>query len=420
MQVEPSVPRELGQYRPLEFIGSGGMGEVWLANKQGLAKPCVLKILRPRLALDDGYRRRFFREAQIGASLRHGRIVPMQDFGEAHGHLYLVMEFVDGIDLARFCRALADEGERLPLAAVGYVIGEVFEALRHAHNRTVAGKPRGVIHRDVTPSNVLISSEGEVFLTDFGIARYEADLSDEAFGTLKYIAPEQARGEACFESDIYGAAGVLHFMLAGEAPREVTSVGELQRILDAPPPGLSREDVPAALEKLRSMGLEPALERRIATADDALTLIDAWPGYRKGTRVLSELYRRFVGKPRSGMTKIEEAAEALLDDGETRSVEVPQGLPAAPPESARMTVKISREQELEAGEPGASPWLHPDDEVPTQRFDPASTGPEPNAPLVQRRRRRFALDPSAGVRHLPAVGESEAAEADTPEEESPS
>ncbi|MEX1367090.1 MAG: serine/threonine-protein kinase [Nannocystaceae bacterium] len=425
MQIDPHVPTELGEYRTLEFIGRGGMGEVWLACKKGQTKPCVLKILRPRLARDQEYRRRFFREAQIGASLRHGRIVPVLEYGEAKGHLYLVMEFIDGIDLAGFGRALEEGGERIPIAAVGYVIGEVFEALRHAHDRTVAGKPRGVIHRDVTPRNVLISSEGEVFLTDFGIARYEADISGETFGTLQYMAPEQARGEACFESDIYGAAGVLHFMLTGEAPRRVTNACELAASLGAPPPAVGRSDVPEPLERLRVTGLVAEPERRIATADDALTIIDSWGGYRKATRVLAQLYRRYVGLPRSGMTKLEAAAKAERDEGKTRSAAVARGRPELAAESARMTVKVSPGAPLEHGdehERGGDgdgdedlwdrPWWNADDDLvdeeeQTRRYVPPSMSMpeviEPDAPRILRRPRRPQHDSSLDVEHLPPL-----------------
>ena len=120
MEGGPRVPSELGEYQPVERLGSGGMGEVWLASKDGLIKPRALKILRPELAQDQEYRRRFFREAEIGAGLRHCRIVSVYDFGEAQGHLYLVMDFIDGVDLATLCRAVEEGGEQLPYEAMGY------------------------------------------------------------------------------------------------------------------------------------------------------------------------------------------------------------------------------------------------------------------------------------------------------------
>ena len=410
MQMDPRVPTELGDYQPLEFIGRGGMGEVWLASSQRLTKPCVLKILRPRLARVPKNRRRFFREAEIGAGMGHGRIVAVTDFGEAHGYLYLVMAYVDGIDLAAFCRALAAGGERIPIAGVAYIIGEVFEALHHAHNRTRGGKPRAVIHRDVTPSNVLVSSEGEVFLTDFGIARYESDFSCETFGTLQYMAPEQARGAACFASDIYGAAGVLHFMLTGEPPRQVANARELQQVLDAPPPPTGRSDVPERLERLRAMGLAPDPEQRLGSADEARVLIDGWRGYQKATRLLAQFYRRYIGPPRSGVTGLMRAAEAAAAEGRTRSAAVAQEPQAPPEESARMTVKISpKETPPEDDDPEAEDdgswnrrWWRSSEEDPlesckTRRFLPPKGAVEADAPRMLRRPHRRPLDPPADL-----------------------
>jgi serine/threonine-protein kinase len=176
---------------------------LWLACKRGLTKPCVIKVLLPQYSRDPEYRRRFLREAELLAQLRYCRIVPIIDFGECEGWLYIVMEYIDGVDLGRFCRALAAQRQIMPVEVVAYIAGEVFEALRHAHNRAPGGRPLGIIHRDITPGNVLISSEGEVFLTDFGLARRNMDLSGEVFGTLEYMAPEQAEGMATFQSDLY-------------------------------------------------------------------------------------------------------------------------------------------------------------------------------------------------------------------------
>ena len=465
MEGGPRVPSELGEYQPVERLGSGGMGEVWLASKDGLIKPRALKILRPELAQDQEYRRRFFREAEIGAGLRHCRIVSVYDFGEAQGHLYLVMDFIDGVDLATLCRAVEEGGEQLPYEAMGYVIGEVFEALHYAHTRTVADQSHGVIHRDVTPRNVMISSSGEVFLTDFGIARYETDASGEheTFGTLEYMAPEQARGQACFESDIYGAAGVLHFMLTGEAPRRVARARDFLASLSAPPPATGRRDVPEPLERLRVVGLEPEVGRRIATANDALTVIDRWRGYRRATRILAQLYRRYIGKPRSGMSGLLAAAKARRKaEGQTCSAAMAQSEPAPPTESSRMTVKVSRDHDAREEEPGdrgakdEDVGRGVDSEAVTQRKAPV--GPEPvprtarqhdgaeaepleddeddawnrpwwrdageedeesieeeetvpflpdrreaDAPRLRRRSRRSPSDPSADVAHLPAI-----------------
>ena len=304
MREEFEVPSQLGQYVLRQQIGRGGMGEVWLAAKEGLGKPCVVKVLLPKYSQDQDYRRRFFREAKILARLRNGRIVPMIDYGEDGGRLYIVMEYIDGVALNTFCRALSDHGERLPVKVAAYIIGEVFEALRHAHERAPGGQPQGVIHRDVTPGNVLISSEGEVFLTDFGLARHEADFSKEVFGTLGYMAPEQALGSACFQSDLYGAGGLLFFMLTGLAPRRATNIEELIVNLYSVRAVTGRDDVAEPVQRLLTMCLAAEPSQRLGSARDGILLLDSWPSYRKETTVTAALYKSHVGPRRTGLTDI--------------------------------------------------------------------------------------------------------------------
>jgi eukaryotic-like serine/threonine-protein kinase len=305
MKFDAQIPKVLGGYRLIRRLGRGGMAEVWLANKLGdeLGKPWVVKVLLPEHASSPKHRERFRSEVKTLASLGHGRIVPVYGFGEDQGFLYLVMHYIDGVNLKVFVNALAAHGERIPIVAVLYITGEIADALRHAHDRTRAGAPRGVIHRDVTPSNVLISSEGEVFLTDFGLARYEQDFSFEMFGTMAYVAPEQARGAACPQSDIYGLGGVVHFMLTGEPPRQIDNPLELQAVLDDPPPPTGRDDVPEFVEQIRSMCLEPSLVRRFQSAADVLALIEPYPGYQRAATTLKQYHLRYFGPPRTGTTE---------------------------------------------------------------------------------------------------------------------
>ncbi len=304
------LPEKIGEYQRMRLIGRGGMGEVWLATKPGLAKPVALKVLLPQYSRNPDYRTRFFREAKILATLRHGRIVTVLEFGEDRGHLFIAMEYIDGVNLSTLCEALSNVGRRLPVTVVGYVIGEVFEALRHAHNRTIGGVLRGVIHRDVTPDNVMISSEGEVFLSDFGIARFGAEGSREMFGKFQYMAPEQGLGEATYRSDIYSACGVLHYMLTGEPPRLVYNLGEFQQQIAPEIRSTRRDDVPEPLERLRVSGLQADPKDRLASAKDALLLLEAWLGYRKVTTTLAEIHTHLIGPARSGMTDIVPAAVA--------------------------------------------------------------------------------------------------------------
>ena len=385
------LPKKLGEYDLIAPIDRGGMGEVWLASQKGPTKPCVVKILLPKFSRDPEYRRRFFREGEILAGLRHGRIVPVIDFGEDKGLLYLVMEFIDGVNLQTFFEALAHKGDRIPIVLVGYIIGEVLEALRHAHERIRDGYPRGVIHRDVKPSNVLITSEGEVLLTDFGIARYEAELSEEMFGTVAYMAPEQALGMATFQSDLFGASGLVHYMLTGEPPRRARNVVDLHETLSEPPPPTGRDDVPEPLERLRTLGLVPEVALRLESARAGLLLLERWDGYRKATTMTAEQYQRYVGSPHSGWTMLNRAAKVVEAKAEPDGPKSPS--PSVDGSDPERPVKTERRPENETAERERSdqyvwkPWWidgENDDDVcedsATTRFV------EPDAPRLFRRR----------------------------------
>src|SRR5689334_2071142 len=208
------------EYRLLRRIGRGGMGEVWEAARikdNNVVVPCAIKLLHSDITETARERRLFFDEARIATQLDHSRIVKVIDVGTArNGQPFLVMERVDGIDL-RFFLKEAEEQQLTPLDIdiVTYIIGEVLAALDYAHDRTIAGADAGIIHSDVTPGNILISSSGEVKLTDFGIARFAATAGpmSRAIGTPRYMAPEQIVGNPRRETDIYGLGVVLHEML---------------------------------------------------------------------------------------------------------------------------------------------------------------------------------------------------------------
>lgn len=304
------LPERIGPYTLLRVIGRGGMGVVCLASKPGLVKNCALKVLAPEHSGNPQYRRRFLREGEILAKLRHSRIVSVLGVGEADGYLFIAMDYIDGVSLRTLCQRLAAKGRRLPITVVGYIIGEIFEALRHAHTRKIDGVLHGVIHRDVTPDNVMISSEGEVFLSDFGIARFGADGSAEMFGKLQYMAPEQGSGVATYRSDIWMACGVLHYMLTGEPPRHALSWPEFQANTHPQVPPTNRSDVPEPLERFRTAGLEPDPEKRLASALGGLLLLESWLGYRKTTTMLAEIYTSEIGQQHSGMSGMVPAAEA--------------------------------------------------------------------------------------------------------------
>jgi tRNA A-37 threonylcarbamoyl transferase component Bud32 len=213
--VPAELPAHIGRYQVIDRIGRGGMAEVFLARTVGpggIAKRLCVKRMLPDLMLAPRSLARFTEEARTVLALQHANIVPVFDFGRDGQNLYLAMEWIDGCDLA----ALLARGTSLPPAVAAHVAVEVARALAYAH--TPSGDRPGLLHSDVTPRNVLLSRQGEVRLTDFGIARALGGAAQG--GTPAYMAPEAARGEAVDASaDLYSLGLVFVEMLLGRRLR---------------------------------------------------------------------------------------------------------------------------------------------------------------------------------------------------------
>ena len=257
------MPTRLGRYEILRAVGRGGMAEVFLARSRGpggVEKRVCIKRVLPALAGDPRAARRFSAEARTALSLQHANVVPVFDFGRDGQDLYLVMEWIDGCDLGRL---LAGHRPFPPLRAIA-VASELAKALTYAHERTENGQPAGLVHRDVTPRNVLISRRGEVRLTDFGVARVVGAAGGLA-GTPRYMSPEQARGQPPQPGDdLYALGLVLAEMLLGRPVR----TGEGLEIAGTPvePPALPAVDEP--LRRIVAGLLAPQPAGRPARASD--------------------------------------------------------------------------------------------------------------------------------------------------------
>src|SRR4051794_5302208 len=203
----------LAGYRVVELIGEGAGGTVYLVESDATGEQAALKVLAAELAQDERFRRRFLRESELAAGLRHPHVVPIVDFGEADGDLFLAMRYIDGGDLRQ---RLARTGPLEPADALE-LVGQIGAALDDAH-------ARGLVHRDVKPANILLDADGQAFLSDFGLAKHASSASsltgDHAFvGTIAYVAPEQIRGEEVDgRADVYSLACVLYETLAGRVP----------------------------------------------------------------------------------------------------------------------------------------------------------------------------------------------------------
>ncbi len=253
------LPRRLGRYQLFAHIGRGGMADIYLAQADtgfgDATRLVVIKEVLPRLAHSAEFAEMLVSEAKLAARLNHANVVKVEDLGRADGSLFIAMEYVEGIDLRELLRRCAKTKVALPVEFSLRVVIEALRGLSFAHRaRDEGGRHLGIVHRDVSPSNVLLSFEGEVKLCDFGIARANAladELSEEAIaGKAGYMSPEQARGEALDpRADVFAVGIILWELLAG---RRLYKAGEGERLLDvarkAVVPELPSHDLPRESE----------------------------------------------------------------------------------------------------------------------------------------------------------------------------
>ena len=271
------------RYEILECIGTGGMAVVYKARCHRLNRLVAVKILKPELASDAEFRRRFHDESQAVAMLSHTNIVTVYDVSHSDGLDYIVMELVDGMTLKQY---MQKRGAPLNWREALHFITQIVRALGHAHSR-------GIIHRDIKPQNILVLRDGSVKVTDFGIARItsaaQATLTQEALGSVHYISPEQARGSHIDgRSDLYSAGVVLYEMLTGRLPFEgETPVSvAIQHINSIPiPPRDLNPSIPPALEAITLKAMAPKVEDRYASADE---MLDDLEEFRKNPDVVPE------------------------------------------------------------------------------------------------------------------------------------
>lgn len=222
----PSEPIVYGKYQLLEILARGGMGEIWKARSHGIEgfeKTLVIKRVLPALSQDPAFVELFIDEAKTAVSLTHANIVQVFDLGKVDGTYFIAMEYVPGFDLSRVLAFCAERGREMPAELAVYIVSEVAKGLDYAHRRRDADlKPLGIVHRDLSPENILLSLEGEVKLTDFGIARSRervAERGDLPPGKYAYVAPEQAKAEDVDgRADLFSLGVVLCEAVSGATP----------------------------------------------------------------------------------------------------------------------------------------------------------------------------------------------------------
>jgi serine/threonine-protein kinase len=272
--------RTFGKYRLVEPLASGGMADVWRAEVTGAAgvvKEVALKLVRGEHGARSDFIRMFVDEARLASRLGHANVVQVFEFDEVQGRHYIAMELVRGRDLGRVVERARERGLRLGLPRTVQIGVEVARGLSYAHRLAEGGQPLGLVHRDVSPHNILVSFEGEVKLTDFGIARamHRAGLTEP--GTIKgkaaYMAPEQARGEAVdARADVFSLGVVLWELCAGRRlfarESDVATLEAVRSGAPPSPPSAWNEDVPPALDRAILGALEHDPARRTASAQE--------------------------------------------------------------------------------------------------------------------------------------------------------
>lgn len=272
---------KVGRYRIVRRLSVGGMAEVYLARVRGphgFDRAVVLKRMRPELAASGSFRRMFADEARVSSHLHHANIAQVFDVGETGGELFLVMEYVEGRDLAAVLEASSERGAvGLPIEVVMTVAMEAAAGLHYAHERRDdSGRPLEIVHRDVSPPNLLISFGGHTKVADFGVAKARQARTITKVGAIKgkmpYMSPEQVQGLSLDRrSDLFSLGAVLHEMLTGHLAFDGASDAELvYRILTEEPAPMAqhRADVPRALADLVARLLTKDVDARPASAEE--------------------------------------------------------------------------------------------------------------------------------------------------------
>ncbi|NLZ39380.1 MAG: Stk1 family PASTA domain-containing Ser/Thr kinase [Firmicutes bacterium] len=271
------------RYQIVEKIGDGGTAFVYKGMDNLLNRHVTIKVLRPEYVSDQDFVRRFRREAQAAASLSHANIVSIYDVGFENGIHYIVMEYIPGQSL----KELIESQGRLPYRTAAEYAMQIALALNNAHKH-------GIIHRDVKPHNILISDDGRVKVTDFGIAQAvtasTVTYSGAILGSVHYFSPEQARGGATGEkSDIYSLGIVLYEMLTGEVPFSGDSpVSIAVKHLQEPFPDAQNidPDIPDTLNKIIKRAVEKEPEKRYQSAKEMAEELSAWLQGREERRTI--------------------------------------------------------------------------------------------------------------------------------------
>jgi len=342
----------LGKYEIVAYLASGGMAELYLARARGIEgfeKIVALKRILPKLADDTDTVTMFLDEARLAATLHHPNLAQVYDIGKEAGSYFFTMEYIHGEDLYTVVQRAAKQKRGLSLSAGLFIATQVAAGLHHAHDKKGAdGQPLGTVHRDVSPSNVMIAMDGAVKIVDFGVAKAVARRTKTRSGSIKgkigYLSPEQARGEEIDRrSDVF-AIGILLFELTTGTRLFDKShdYAVLSQLLtkDAPLPSSRRADYPPQLEEIVLQALSRDPDKRHATAQQLQLAIEEYAREEKlalSSVALGRFMHEIIGDkedPTARGAKRAATVSAAAFDDPNKSAVTPQTLSGSASRSA--------------------------------------------------------------------------------------
>jgi serine/threonine-protein kinase len=333
MTTEATTSRQLGKYRLLGRIGYGGMAEVWVAHQQGpmgFEKLVAIKRLLPHMENQRNFVRMFLDEARIAARINHANVVQIFDLGLVDQKFYIAMEYLPGESLARIMGEGIKRDRPLPTHVAAMIISQICKGLHHAHQlNDNEGQPLGIVHRDVSPQNVMVLYDGGVKLLDFGIAKARERLSETTTTGMKgkyaYMSPEQCQGDPVDRrSDIFATGTVLWEILARRRLfKHASKLMMLKMISEghAPPPSKMNPDVPPEIDAICLKALRKLPSERYATALELSTAIDEYlvtAGIASSVVQIGEYMEEVFSADKDHRTAwISSAASSTRDESET-------------------------------------------------------------------------------------------------------
>jgi serine/threonine-protein kinase len=384
-------PRRFGKYLLLKPLARGGMGALYLAlsGPDESAKLCVIKTVLPHLA-DKEYLQRFRDEAKVVVRLSHGNLVPVFDSGQVAGEIYLAMDFIEGKDLRATWNRCAKKGIAFPVDVAVHLTKELARGLHYAHTFSDIK----LVHRDVSPPNVLLSYSGEVKLTDFGLAASTLKMEKTApgiiYGKVSYMSPEQARGDSPDgRTDLYAAGIILWELLTGrqlfpsvkaQGGKDAVTAEELLRRVRDPEvvaPSKRATRVPPELDRIALKALAPDLKDRYQTCEelrqDLATFLAQTAPATDSVRVasfLKDLYAEDIASERKEREELAQTAREWFTSGALPRAAVQAASPPPPP-LAPATPRKTMAPGGAAGAPPPSPL-----KLPAAAPPPPTPGPE--------------------------------------------